>query len=373
MGVFKKGKDWWIDYYVSGRRKREKIGPNRRLADTVLQKRKVEIAEGKFLDKRKEVKVRFSDFAKDYLAWSKVNKRSNRRDKISLNRLLPVFGEQYLFEITPEQIERYKAKRSEVVKHSTINRELACIKHMFTKAIEWGRAYHNPVKSVKLFKENNARLRYLEPEEIESLLEASPPHLKPIVACAVNTGMRKHEVLGLKWEQVDLKNRIIFIEETKNGERREIPINDTLLEVFQSLPRQLHSPYVFCKRDGQPYGNVRKGLMNALRRAGLTGQDDMPLRLKDFTFHDLRHTFASNLVMAGVPVNTVKELLGHKTLAMTLRYSLLSPDHKRSAVASLDTWMDTNMDTGGFQAIAQVVNPLITKGIQQSGFRGVED
>ena len=125
---------------MNGRRRREKIGPNRKLALTVLAKRRIEIAEGKFLDIRRKPKVLFRDFAREYLEYSRANKRSWGRDQTSLGNLLPVFGEMYLSDITPGQIERYKAQRLLKVKPATVNRELACLKHMFNKAIEWGQA-----------------------------------------------------------------------------------------------------------------------------------------------------------------------------------------------------------------------------------------
>jgi integrase len=119
-----------------------------------------------------------------------------------------------------------------------------------------------------------------------------------------------------------------LLDVTKNGERREIPINNVLREALTSLPRHLTTPYVFWQGDeGIRYLDVKKSFASALKRAGI----------RDFHFHDLRHTFASQLVMAGADLTTVKELLGHKTLAMTLRYSHLAPGHKVKAVSLLDS------------------------------------
>jgi integrase len=140
--------------------------------------------------------------------------------------------------------------------------------------------------------------------------------------------MRKSEFLNLKWDQVDLKHGFIFLDKTKNGERREIPINDTLRITFNGLLRRLDTPYVFYDpATGKPYQDVKRSFASACRRA----------KIQDFRFHDLRHTFASHLVMAGVDLTTVKELLGHKTLTMTLRYSHLAPSHKIKAVDVLDS------------------------------------
>ncbi len=332
MGVFKKGKNWYIDYYVHGRRKREKVGPNKRQALVVLQKRKVQVAERKFLDVQRHKKVKFEDMAKTYMeAYSRPNKRSWRRDETSLKNLISFFGGKYLHEIISLDIEKYRVKRLRVVAPATVNRELACLKHMFNKAKEWGKASENPVLKVKLLKEENRRVRYLETEEIKALLDACSDHLKPIVITALNTGMRKGEILSLKWPDVDLRQKIIYIYNSKSGKSRKVDINDWLVQTLIKVRKHPESPYVFCNKDGKTYGDIRKSFDNAKRRAGI----------KDFRFHDLRHTFASHLVMAGVDLKTVQELLGHQTYQMTLRYSHLSTDHRRRAVNVFCRRMDT--------------------------------
>ena len=332
MSVFKKGKNYYIDYYVNGRRKREKVGPNKRQALIVLQKRKVQVVERKFLDIQRHEKIKFEDMAKTYIeAYSKPNKRSFRRDEISLKNLTGFFKGKYLHEIISLHIEKYRVKRLRVVTPATVNRELACLKHMFNKAKEWGKASENPALKIKLLKEENRRTRYLETEEIKALVNACPDHLRPIVITALNTGMRKGEILNLKWPDVDLRQKIIYIYNSKSGKSRKVDINDWLVETFIRVRKHPESPYVFCNKDGKPYGNIRKSFDNAKRRAGI----------KDFRFHDLRHTFASHLVMAGIDLKTVQELLGHQTYEMTLRYSHLSPDHRRRAVNIFCRRMDT--------------------------------
>lgn len=329
MGVYQKGNTYYIDYYVDGRRRRECIGPDKRLAETVLKKRKVEIAEGRYLDIKKNEKIRFEDFADEfYRLHSQPNKKPSaiQSDRILLKNLKSFFAGRYLYNIGIQLVEEYKIKRSKEVKPATVNRELACLKCLFNRAIEWGKTEDNPVRKVKLFRENNKRIRYLEKEEIQRLLDNCAPHLKPIAALAVNTGMRKSEILNLKWIDIDFKRNLLYLIETKNGERREIPINETVKETLMKVLKHPHSPYVFCSEIGKPYANVRTSFDTALKRAGI----------KDFRFHDLRHTFASHLVMLGIDLRTVQELMGHKTIEMTLRYSHLSPDHKDRAVGILD-------------------------------------
>ena len=192
------------------------------------------------------------------------------------------------------------------------------------------------IRRVKLLPENNRRLRYLSQEECKALLDASDAHLKPIVTTALNTGCRRGEILSLRWDtNIDLKHGFILLDRTKNGDRREIPINGTLKSVFQSLPRRLDIPYVFFdSSSGKPYKDVKKSFSTACRKGGI----------KDFRFHDLRHTFASHLIMAGVDITTVKELLGHKDIKMTLRYAHLAPSHKVKAVDILDNTLSGRVE-----------------------------
>lgn len=175
------------------------------------------------------------------------------------------------------------------------------------------------------------RLRFLSLEEAQGLISVCDDHLRPIVITALNTGMRKGEILKLRWDQIDLQHRFILLDKTKNGERREIPINNTVQSVFHELSRRIDVPYVFHdQKKLTPYQNVKRSFTTALQRAKIT----------DFHFHDLRHTFASQLVMAGIDLVAIKELLGHKDIKMTLRYAHLAPAHKRKAVNVLDSLLN---------------------------------
>jgi len=325
MGIFQKGKNWYIDYYLKGRRKRKKIGHSKKLATQVLKDVQLKIAKGEYLGIFEEKKIAFNDYAKQYLAYSKANKAWStykRRDRFSIDHLVSFFKDKYLFEITPEMIEKYKAMRLEKVSPASVNRELACLKHMFTKAIEWGYVNSNPAKTVKLLKEPPGRLRYLRPEEIKKLLDTCSDHVRSIVITAVNTGMRKSEILNLRWNDVDLRNRKITVVNAKNNETRVIPINQTLYQELLNLSQKPKGKCVFSDQNGHPYGDIKKGFSAALKRAGI----------EDFRFHDLRHTFGSHLVMQGVDLKTVQQVMGHKDIKMTMRYSHLSPEYVQEAM-----------------------------------------
>lgn len=339
MGVYPKGKDWYIDYYVNGRRKREKVGPSKKLAETVLQKRKVQIAEGKFLDIRRCERIRIEDFAETFInLHSKPNKKSWKSDEYNLKVILSFFKGRYLYDITAQDIEKYKSERAngiirknKKVSPATVNRELATLKTMFSKAVTWGKLKDSPAKSVQFLREPEGRVRYLEKEEIVKLLAKCSARLRPIVITALNTGMRRSEILNLKWHDVDFQRDIISLWDTKNGESRRVPMNAQVRTTLIKVKKHPESQYIFCNRKGSPLSNIRKSFFTAIQKAGII----------NFHFHDLRHTFASQLVMAGVDINTTRELLGHKDIRMTLRYSHLSPDHKKRAVDVLGQRMDT--------------------------------
>jgi integrase len=265
-----------------------------------------------------------------------------RFEGIVNNHLVPAFP-VYLYKISKKQIQEYIQKRSEEVKPATVNHEMKRLRHMMNKAIEWGYLRENPCKGIKNLKEPPGRIRYLSHEELEKLLNACDVssltinpnnkgrifskmitlYLKPLVQIAIHSGMRRGEVMGLRWKDIDFKERRIILEGTKNNERRMIPINDTLYQVLKSLPVHLHAEKIFPDINGNM---VTVTFERACKRAGI----------KDFRFHDLRHTFASYLTMGGGNLKTVQTLLGHKDLRMTMRYSHLSPEYLREAVQNLD-------------------------------------
>lgn len=263
MGKFLKKGNWYIDYYAYGKRKREKIGASKKLAENVLRKRKLEIAEGKFLDIRKEQKIKFENFVNEYIEiYLKHNRSWPKADACNIKCLKSYFGGKYLYKITPLLIEKFKAERAKKVSPASVNRALARLKSIFNKAIVW-RKYRgiNPVKGVKFFNENNKRLRYLEKEEIVKLLKNCRGHLRPIVVLALNTGMRKGEILNLKWQDIDFRRGIIHLYKTKNNEKREIPMNEIVKTALLKVRKNPNSPYIFNRFNDKPFVNVRKSVI----------------------------------------------------------------------------------------------------------------
>ena len=340
MAVYKKKERWYLDYYLpDGNRKREVvtipgIDPahiNREDAKKALSIRKAEIAQGKFDIAQTEKKIPFTKLADSFKEYSKANKKSYERDNTSIKFLNEYFGNKSLQQINTWHVEQYKSNRKKQhtrygkpPANATINREIACLKTMFKKAVEWELTSNNPAKDVKKFKENNINLRILSKEEFQNLYDCSTDSLKAFLLIAVNTGMRPGEIFNLKRKDVDLKQKYINVTDSKNGESRIIPINDDLYACLNGLDRV--NEYVLTHDDGKPVKSNKGAFSSALKKSGID----------HCRVYDLRHTFASNLVMAGVDIVTVKELMGHKDITMTMRYSHPTPEHKKQAVERLN-------------------------------------
>jgi integrase len=316
-----------LPYRVHGKQYKRKIGPNRKLAEQILHDIELKALRGEYLGIHEAKKITVADFVEEYLAWAGAHKSAGTHalNEHCANRLKRVFTGA-LAAITARQVEQYIAQRRASVAPATINIELSLLKHMCVKAVEWNYLKVNPLKSVKFLKEPPGRVRYLTREEMDALVAACARHLRPIVVMGLHTGMRRSEMLGLTWADIDFATRSITLRRTKSNRLRVIPINQTLYEELQRLPRHLHSPYVFCNDKGGPFSELRHAFQTACRRAGIVG----------FRFHDLRHTFASHLVMNGVNLRAAQQLLGHQDIRMTLRYSHLSQEHLQAAVGTLD-------------------------------------
>jgi len=222
----------------------ERIGPNKEAAEQRLREVLKARTEGRHINKSADAKTKFKDLAARYLELPEVKaKRSYDRDKRSLKLLLPFFGDKLLKDIKPGTVEAYRQRRlgepsgrtpSTLTAPATVNRELACFKTIFSKAIKNGKAERNPAVGVRQLKENNERDRILSPEEYDRLLAHCPAHLKPVVKVAYHSGMRKSEILNLTWGKVDLKEGFIRLQadDTKTREARSIPLSPELMEML---------------------------------------------------------------------------------------------------------------------------------------------
>ena len=351
-GLYLRGKTWWISFALNGRRIRESAETsNKKLAEAILSKKRLLIAENRYLDVRRESGVKFRDFSAEYLErYSKPNKRSwKSSDSNSIKKLNRFFGDLELSKITQQMVEEYVRLRRATKKRrqdgkesylapATVNRELSCLKTMFTKAMEWDQVESSPCVKVWKLKENNARTRFLTDEEIERLMKAALlPKLRQVITVFINTGMRKGELQNLKWLDLDFDRNLITLPRTKNGKVHYIPMNEVTKQVLLQRRIAKESPLLVFSgtKANRPWDFVTAFRL-ARKRANLT----------DVRIHDLRHTFASHLCMKGVDIMTVKELLGHSSLEMTQRYSHLTDRHKAEAVARLEGLVTIRSQSG---------------------------
>ncbi len=335
-GVFEKDPGsgvWWIRYADQyGRIHREKVGPKSLAIDT-YRKRKTEVREGRFFpNKPRQRKVGFPEIAGDALEYSRLENSpaSYKNDFWRMETLLHWFRDKAAADIGPQEIERGLAELAEAGrKPATLNRYRALLSKIYSLAMRNGKVTKNPARLVRLRKENNGRVRFLREDEetaLREVLREKLPEEEAEFDLALHTGMRRGKQYRLRWCDVDLRLGLITIPRSKHGERRYIPINSAARAALEALwQRRDESGYV-CPGSQEDRGrDWRRWFEDAVKEA----------KVGDFHWHDLRHTFASRLVMAGVDLRTVQELMGHKTIAMTVRYSHLTPAHQREAVERL--------------------------------------
>ena len=315
----------------------------RQAAINVYQLRKTQIRLGKFAPediKSKHKSVNLAEIIDDYIKASQAMKRKSLDDiRQRASWWKQHFGSRAANTLVKNDIEdaRLSLAKSRFPSNgqklkeggrstATVNRYLATLKAAYMLAIENEKIASNPFRKVKLQKENNRRVRYLTEEEQEKLFAALPADHHPLVLIALHTGMRKTEQLCLKWQDVNFGQRVITVRDSKAGKARHIPMNQVVFDTLEHLPRRISNAYVFYGAlEGERLKDLPKGWQECLEKSGIS----------DFHWHDLRHTFASRLVMRGIDLYTVKELLGHQSIEMTQRYAHLAPGHLHKAVEVL--------------------------------------
>ena len=308
--------------------------------------------------KRKTKTSTLRDFLDDDLApWAIANRKWGAGSIKRIKSAFASYLDKPLTDLNAWVIEKWRSQRLKTgTAAATVNRELAGLKSALAKAVEWGALAAHPLTPVKLRHVDNARVRYLTADEEKrlraalvqrdrdgiaarasgnewrrarsnALLPALPvggycDHLTPMVLTALNTGLRRGELTALDWTDVNLTAKRVHVRAAaaKSGKSRHVPLNKEVVAVLTRWQKQTGTTgRVFNVRD------VKTAWLALMKAAAIEG----------FNFHDLRHSFASNLVMSGVDLNTVRELLGHADLKMTLRYSHLAQEHKAAAVEKL--------------------------------------
>ena len=341
----KRGKTWYFEFMYKGRRYYEKIGNvSKTVAKEIANEIRSRIIKGEYIPTKIQ-NITFQNIAQQYIEWymskSNARNRTKAEHKRQVQRLVEYFGRYKLQDITYHVIESYKSKRlSDGVSHRTVNYELTILKSIFNRAKD--RGFINDIPNIEKFPNADKEIvRYLSREEAERLISACPEWFKPIVIFALNTGLRAGEIFSLRWEHVDLDNKVLYVEarNTKTKKVYKIPMNDTVYKLLKTLilNKKEHG-FVFTNRFGKPYkyedSTYRKTFKRACEKAGI----------KNFRFHDLRHTFASWVAMKSKDLYALEKLLSHSSPEVTKRYAHLTDDYLRQVINSIS-------DFGSFSAM----------------------
>ena len=335
-----------ITYKHDGKKVWEKAGwasegYTAKLASQIRAERLRNIRHGEELPQQKKKAPYFKDIAAKYLEWARANKTRGGRDDFYRYRshLSAIFDDKRLNEISSFDLERLKADlMKEGLAPATVKHCLILFRQIFNKSILWGMYKgENPIKGVKMPSVQNQRQRFLSYEEADLLLTELPGTSKQfhdMALLSLHCGLRAGEIFNLKGQDLNFENELINISDPKNKETRKAYMTEAVKEMFLEHMPLLPDEYVFKDRTGIKIKAVSRSFREVIKKLGFNkGVKDRRQRI---TFHSLRHTFASWLALQGEPILTIKELLGHKSLAMTTKYAHLMPDQKRKATLNLE-------------------------------------
>jgi integrase len=335
-----RGKFYHYDFMIDGKRyKGSTRTGDKKLAEHIADTIKVDILRKKH-SLPNFINYKFKDVWDDYISSQSLCFKTQESKINSAKHFLPIFKDKEILSITSEQIESYQLKRkSEIMAKSnkrvqeisfrSVNIEISELNYFFNYCIKKGYLEKNPCSGIKKLNELS-RLKTLSDEDIDKLINGATNKLtKDLITFLILTGCRKGEALNLKWDNIETNIGIIAIKATKTKYDRHIPISKPLKELLSGIEKKDGCEYVF-NDNGKKLGDFKRSFHTACRNAGL----------KDLRIHDLRHVFASKMVMNGTSLYITGELLGHRTTQMTKRYSHLVPETLRKAVD--DVWGKDN-------------------------------
>ena len=356
MGVYRrknKAGDYygpWIIQYPSGvtartgkiRYTSEKAGHSKRVADLAFSQKALEWDKKKHLGLETKKEYTFRDLVDWYLTLPKVKQKKSFSSDISrITILKEEFGNMNVRQIKPAMIETFqhnilqrKSERTgKKYAPATANRILEILKRIFNLAMREDMTEKNPCWKVSKLPENNKRDKVISHEEFQIIIKNLPKYAADIVATAYYTGMRAGEIFNLTWKKVNLEQRYIALtaSDTKTSEPRRIPLNDDLVRMFFEIRKVRHLKHdnVFTYL-GKPVKNIKRSFNTACKQAGV----------EDFRFHDLRHTFNTNMRKAGVDRSIIMKITGHKTMSMFERYNTIDSDDALDAMKRYDGFLN---------------------------------
>lgn len=334
MGIYHRGEKWGIDWYDGFKRRRQLVGPSKGEAKSLLAVKRTERLRGRREIVPKAEAPAFDQYVEGpYTEYARTNKRGFYNERYRLKQLTGYFGKINISDLRRSHAERFKSEMSHHLAPGTVNRLLGNLKHIVSMAVDDELITTNPFVRVKLLHVPERTERIVAEAEEGRLLGACnqvrSPFLRSSVLIALNTGMRKGEIYGLRWEQVNFADRYIHVQNGKTNESdRRIPMNKVVQELLSELWKLCKCDFVFPspRKKGEPFRDPKVGFMKAVKLA----------KIPHRRFHDLRHTFATRLVRSGVDIVTVQHLLGHSNVKMTSRYAHTDADAKMDAVKRLD-------------------------------------
>jgi len=365
VAVYRRGKIWWYHFVFDGRHIQESTGLTSRAAALRAEaKRKADLIERRAGIARKPLPPKFEEYVKEFLAWSKQQHRAKTHALHSLNcdTLLHYFRGKFLDQITPGMVEDFKLARlreerknvkdGSTIGPATVNRALTTLKLIFNHAARCGFAVENPTDGVAFLEERGERMRVVSFAEELAYFQAASQPLRDIARVILETGMRPEEVYRIEVGNLDFVRRSIYNRCGKTkAAKRTIPMTEEVCRILKERAVKVRARYVFPspKDPNRPIGGVRKAHDGAVERAGIQ---------EHFRLYDLRHTYATRAVMAGVDLPTLAALLGHTKIQMTLRYVHPAEEQKRQAAAKLETFTATAVQKAAEEAKRSLQIPL---------------
>ena len=328
MSLLKRGSVWWSYFYVDGIRHQSSTGTgNKRQAEAIEQKLKVEINGRRFQIVNYDPDITVAALCARFMD----DPGYRRHHYFHIKAILPFFGDRQVIRLNRNDAVEFRAwrMRQKQLTDATVNRSLSTLRHILYWAVDEQLIQANPLTRLRLVKERRLRRPVMTLSEEDRVLEALPDYLRRIVICALDTGMRRGEVLRQRWEDVDLARKLLMVTKSKTieGEGREIPLTDRL---YRLLSKEAARDGIVFTMRGAPLSWIRKGWLGALKRA----------ELRHFRIHDLRHTFNTRLMEAGVIQDVRMALMGHSGGSRVhSTYTHVEFPVKREAIARLQKWV----------------------------------